>query len=182
MISLMWLTYNKENCDEVSSFPALVAHTENFCDSPAQSFAGGMLGNFQEPKPVYFLFTHENTTFGSPSLPDVTNPQDSKKHFWWTVFSKGFQAHKKQRGFGVFFKQYEETVSHETAVPSNFNSIVFSQVEHDCDTSMWFLGNMAQSTEGTKTCFPAAAGKRSTYFGILTAREHMISNCFFQKN
>lgn len=31
-------------------FPALVAHTEDFCGSPAQSFAGGLLGNFQEPK------------------------------------------------------------------------------------------------------------------------------------
>lgn len=95
---------------------------------------------------------------------------------------RDFRRIKTKEALGFFFKQYEETVSHETAVPSNFNSTVFSQVEHDCYTSMWFSGNMAQSTEGTKTCFPAAAGKRSTYFGILTAREHMISNCFFQKN
>lgn len=59
MICLTWLTYKKGSCDEVSSFPALVAHTEDFCGSPAQSFAGGMLGNFQEPKLVYFPLTDE---------------------------------------------------------------------------------------------------------------------------
>lgn len=62
-------------------FPVLVSHTEDFCGSPAQSFAGGMLGDFPEPELVYFPFTDENTTLGSTSLPDVTNPQDSKKHF-----------------------------------------------------------------------------------------------------
>lgn len=85
--------------------------------------------------------------------------------------------------FFFLFKCCKETVSHETAEPSNFNSICCSNLTSW--TRLWYqyviLGNMAQSTDGTKKCFPTAAGK-STYFGILTAREHMISNCFFQKN
>lgn len=81
------------------------------------------------------------------------------------------------------FKWYKDTASYETAEPSNFSSMYCSNLTGW--TRQWYqyviLGNTVQSTEGTKKCFPTAAGKRSTYFGILTAREHMISNCFFQK-
>lgn len=68
VICLTWLKYNRGSCDGFSSFPALVAHTEDLWGSPAQSFASRMLGNFQEPELDYFPFTNKNNRFGFPVL------------------------------------------------------------------------------------------------------------------
>lgn len=110
VISLMWLTYNKGCCDEVSSsggthWGFLWLSSSVICWGNAWELPR------TQTRTLYFPFPDENITFGCPSLPDVTNPQDSKKYFWRTVFSKGFQAYKRRYLIFLYlFKWYKKTV------------------------------------------------------------------------
>lgn len=124
VIYLMWLTYNEGGCDEVSSFPALVANAEDVIH-------WGNVWELSRAQPGLFPFYQWKHHIWLPHPCQMWLALRTHKSTSEELFSPKYnQIYKMRQTFFYFFlfKWYKETVSHEAAKPSNVGSIYCSNL------------------------------------------------------